>query len=114
RSPLAVDRDLECFTDLAHAPVAGSAAALDQRPTETLSIESRFTTDTSGIGSSAGSRSTSVGIPRIVGRARPNQRAVQTRDRSISREHDHRPAPDAWKLARSRAKPNTATMPELS
>ncbi len=35
-------------------------------PIETLSTESRLTTEISGIGSAGGSRSTSVGIPRIV------------------------------------------------
>jgi hypothetical protein len=98
-SGLAVDRDLERLADLTHAVVAESAEALDQRPDrdalDRIEIDDRDERDrvVRRLEEDLG------GDPTYRGRARPDQRPPQTRDRRVSREYDHRPAPDLWKLA---------------
>jgi hypothetical protein len=61
-------------------------------PTDTLSTESRSTTEASGIGSSGGSIATSVGSPRMVVVHGPTGAAADARSRH--RERARRPATD--------------------
>lgn len=68
---------------------------------ETDSTESRFTALRQLIASSSGSRTTSLGSPRESSdrcRARCDQRAAQSRDRGIARQHDERSTTDLRRL----------------
>lgn len=94
-----VDGDFERFADLVHAVVAESAQALDQRSNrdalDRVEIDDRNEWDRvvwrleEDLGRNVADR----------GRARPDQGTPQARDRGVSREHDHRPAPDLRELA---------------
>ena len=85
--------------------------------TDTLSTESRFTAQSRGIGSSAGSRTTSLGIPRIVvvhgaTRQRRNRGMAASRDstttgrRPISGRSDHQTSPRLGNWIMSRRRPH--------
>lgn len=94
-----VDGDFEGFADLVHAVVAESAQALDQRSNrdalDRVEIDDRNKWDwvvwrlEEDLGRDVADR----------GRARPDQGTPQARDRGVSREHDHGPAPDLRELA---------------
>jgi hypothetical protein len=91
---LAVDGDLERFADLPHTVVAESAQAVDQRSNrdalDRVEIDDRNEWDRVA-------RRLEQDLGRDVanrGRARPDQSTPQTRDSSVTREYDHRPAPD--------------------
>jgi len=92
-------------------------------PTETLSTESRLTTETSGIGSSGGSRRTSVGMSRIVVvhgpiRARRRRGIAASREstttgrRPTSGSSHHQTSPRAGREVTTRRRPH-GTRPGL-
>lgn len=98
-SALAVDGDVERFADLTHTLIAESAQALDQRSDrnalDRIEVDDRDDWDRvvrrfeEDLGRDVADR----------GCARPDQGAPQPRNRRVSGEYDHRPAPDLWKFA---------------
>ena len=89
-------------------------------PTETLSTESRLTADRRGTGSSPGSRTTSLGMPRMVvvhgaTSARPSRGIATSRDSTttgrgpISGSSHHQSSPRRGRSVTTRRRPNETT-----